>query len=440
MTLDCGARLRRMTVAYRTYGTLNAARSNAVLVCHALTGDQYVAERHPVTGKEGWWDMVVGPGRPIDTDRYFVICANVLGGCMGTTGPRSLRDDGAGPWGTDFPPVTIHDMVRAQKMLIDHLGITRLFAVLGGSMGGMQVLQWAASYPDAVFAALPIACAAYHSAQNIAFHEVGRQAIFADPDWQGGRYWASGRIPARGLAVARMCAHITYLSEEALTRKFGRRLQNAPKDPSEAISLFGEMFEVESYLRHQGIHLRAAVRCEFVSDDHAGDGLLRPGGGLRRRSGECVPRHEDAVPAGVVHLRLAVPDGGEPRDRAGAEPGGGERVVRGDPHRQGARRVPAGRAGFPPHAGGVPGRVRGACGAGGVGVAYLRPGCSCASLPRFPGSPRRSTSSCARLAHRYSPSVPSSQYNASTRPGTVGRFLRQSPPLRQPRSVPCRKS
>ncbi len=256
MTLDCGARLARMTVAYRTYGTLNAARSNAVLVCHALTGDQYVAETHPLTGKDGWWDMVVGAGRPIDTNRYFVICANVLGGCMGSTGPRSLRDDETGrdlgPWGTDFPPVTIQDMVRAQKMLIDHLGITRLFAVLGGSMGGMQALQWAASYPDAVFAALPIASAAYHSAQNIAFHEVGRQAIFADPDWQGGRYWASGRIPARGLAVARMCAHITYLSEEALTRKFGRRLQNAPKDPSEAIGLFGEMFEVESYLRHQG--------------------------------------------------------------------------------------------------------------------------------------------------------------------------------------------
>jgi homoserine O-acetyltransferase/O-succinyltransferase len=252
MTLDCGARLKRMTVAYRTYGTLNAERSNAVLACHALTGDQYVAERHPLTGKEGWWDMVVGPGRPIDTERYFVICANVLGGCMGSTGPRSPRDDGDGPWGTDFPPVTVHDMVRAQKMLIDHLGISRLFAVLGGSMGGMQVLQWAASYPEAVFAALPIACAAYHSAQNIAFHEVGRQAIFADPDWEGGRYWASGRIPARGLAVARMCAHITYLSEEALTRKFGRRLQNAPKDSREAISLFGEMFEVESYLRHQG--------------------------------------------------------------------------------------------------------------------------------------------------------------------------------------------
>ncbi|MBN8926924.1 MAG: homoserine O-acetyltransferase [Rhodospirillales bacterium 69-11] len=251
-TLECGTTLPNHTVAFRTSGTLNAARTNAVLICHALTGDQYVAERQPVTGKPGWWEMMVGPGKPVDTDRYFVICANVLGGCMGSTGPREMRPDGSAPWGTDFPPVTIRDMVRAQKQLIEHLGIARLFAVVGGSMGGMQVLQWAALYPDAVFAALPIATAAHHSAQNIAFHEVGRQAIFADPDWQGGRYWESGRIPARGLAVARMCAHITYLSEEALTRKFGRRLQGAPKDSSEAISLFGEMFEVESYLRHQG--------------------------------------------------------------------------------------------------------------------------------------------------------------------------------------------
>jgi homoserine O-acetyltransferase/O-succinyltransferase len=252
MALDCGARLRTLDVAFRTYGTLNADRSNAVLVCHALTGDQYVAERHPVTGKEGWWELVVGPGRPVDTERYFVICANVLGGCMGSTGPRSLRDGSDEPWGTDFPPITIGDMVRAQKRLIDHLGIRRLFAVLGGSMGGMQALEWVAAYPDAVFACVPVAAAAYHSAQNIAFHEVGRQAIFADPDWQGGRYWQTGRSPMRGLAVARMCAHITYVSEQALTRKFGRRLQNAPKDSQEAISLFGDMFEVQSYLRHQG--------------------------------------------------------------------------------------------------------------------------------------------------------------------------------------------
>jgi homoserine O-acetyltransferase len=257
IVLECGTTLRHHTVAFRTYGRLNADRSNAVLVCHALTGDQYAAEPHPITGKPGWWDAAVGPGRPVDTEQFFVICPNVLGGCMGSSGPLSNRElpDGTvldEPWGTDFPPVTIRDMVRAQKRLIEHLGIERLFAVLGGSMGGMQVLQWAALYPDAVFAALPIATASYHSAQNIAFHEVGRQAIFADPDWLNGQYWRTGRIPARGLAVARMCAHITYLSEEALTRKFGRRLQNAPKDSTEAISLFGEMFEVESYLRHQG--------------------------------------------------------------------------------------------------------------------------------------------------------------------------------------------
>jgi homoserine O-acetyltransferase len=193
--------------------------------------------------------MVVGPGRPVDTDRLFVVCANVLGGCMGSTGPSSPRDDDDGtPWGTDFPPVTIRDMVRAQKRLIDHLGIGRLFAVIGGSMGGMQVLDWAAAYPEAVFAAVPIATAAYHSAQNIAFQEVGRQAIFADPNWQGGRYWENGKVPARGLAVARMAAHITYLSEQALTRKFGRRLRGGDGE----LSLFGDIFEVESYLQHQG--------------------------------------------------------------------------------------------------------------------------------------------------------------------------------------------
>ncbi len=253
LVLECGQVLPRMVVAYRTYGALNADRSNAVLICHALTGDQYVAEKHPITGRGGWWDSLVGPGLPIDTDRYFVICANVLGGCMGSTGPRSPKDDGSGElWGTDFPPVTIRDMVQAQKRLIDHLGIQRLFAVIGGSMGGMQVLQWAALYPDMVFAALPIATGAHHTAQNIAFHEVGRQAIHADPDWHKGRYWEVGTVPTRGLAVARMVAHITYLSEEALTRKFGRRLQNATRTGADPAALFGDIFEVESYLRYQG--------------------------------------------------------------------------------------------------------------------------------------------------------------------------------------------
>ncbi|WP_424810532.1 homoserine O-acetyltransferase MetX [Roseococcus sp. YIM B11640] len=252
LVLDCGVTIRPLSVAYRTYGTLNAARSNAILVCHALTGDQYVAERNPLTGRPGWWEAIVGPGKAVDTERFFVICANVLGGCMGSTGPREEMTDAAGlpqgrPWGIDFPSVTIRDMVRAQKKLVEHLGIERLLAVIGGSMGGMQVLEWAATFPEAVFAAAPIATASHHSAQNIAFHEVGRAAIHADPDWRGGRYWEDGRIPAQGLSVARMVAHITYLSEAALTRKFGRRLQGAP-----AVTFLEDVFQVESYLRHQG--------------------------------------------------------------------------------------------------------------------------------------------------------------------------------------------
>jgi homoserine O-acetyltransferase len=252
LTLDSGQRIAPVTVAYRSYGTLNAAKSNAVLVCHALTGDQFVAEAHPVTGKPGWWDAVVGPGRPIDTDRFFVLCANVLGGCMGSTGPREEMTDAEGrglgrPWGVEFPAVTIRDMVRAQHLLVRHLGIGRLLAVIGGSMGGMQALEWAATFPEMVAACAPIATAAHHSAQNIAFHEVGRAAIHADPDYASGRYWESGRIPAQGLSVARMVAHITYLSEQALTRKFGRRLRGAP-----ALTFLEDVFEVESYLRHQG--------------------------------------------------------------------------------------------------------------------------------------------------------------------------------------------
>ncbi len=248
LTLDCGQHLAAVTVAYRTYGTLNAQKSNAILICHALTGDQYVAERNPETGKPGWWEYLVGPGQPVDTDKYFVICANVLGGCMGSTGPRSAHPDGSGrPWGTDFPQVTIQDMVRAQKLLVGHFGIARLFAVIGGSMGGMQVLAWATLYPEAVFAAVPVATASYHSAQNIAFHEIGRQAIAADPFFYGGHYWREGVRPERGLAVARMTAHITYVSEVALTRKFGRKLQHA-----EGLSALGDQFAVESYLQYQG--------------------------------------------------------------------------------------------------------------------------------------------------------------------------------------------
>nr|WP_160000541.1 homoserine O-acetyltransferase [Roseomonas sp. 18066] len=249
LALDCGALVAPLDVAYRTYGTLNAAKTNAVLVCHALTGDQYLAEPHPVTGRAGWWQAIVGPGRPLDTDRFFLICANVLGGCMGSTGPASPMAPGSDKlWGTDFPNITIRDMVRAQKKLVDHLGIDRLLAVVGGSMGGMQVLEWAATFPRAVFAAAPIATAPHHSAQNIAFHEVGRAAIHSDPDWRSGRYWEeAGLIPAKGLSVARMVAHITYLSEQALTRKFGRRLRGAP-----ALTFLEDVFEVESYLRHQG--------------------------------------------------------------------------------------------------------------------------------------------------------------------------------------------
>src|SRR6185437_6886354 len=220
LKLDAGVELSPFQIAYRTYGTLNAERSNAVLVCHALTGDQHVASVNPVTGKPGWWETMVGPGKPIDTERYFVICPNVLGACMGTTGPAATKPQTGEPWGLEFPVITVRDMVRAQAMLLDELGIASLFAVAGGSMGGMQVLQWAASYPNRVFSALPIACATRHSAQNIAFHEVGRQAIMADPEWRRGRYHLDGTFPRRGLAVARMGAHITYLSDAALHRKF----------------------------------------------------------------------------------------------------------------------------------------------------------------------------------------------------------------------------
>jgi homoserine O-acetyltransferase len=247
LRLDSGGRLDHLEIAYRTYGSLNADKSNAVLICHALTGDQHVASAHPITGKPGWWTQMVGPGRPLDPRRHFIICSNVVGGCMGTTGPSSINPATGQPWGLAFPVITIADMVRAQIKLVDALGVGQLFAVVGGSMGGMQALQWAADYPERVYSVVCLASAARHSAQNIALHELGRQAIMADPDWRGGGYSALGVRPEKGLGVARMAAHITYLSEQALQRKFGRELQR------DGLSWgFDADFQVESYLRHQG--------------------------------------------------------------------------------------------------------------------------------------------------------------------------------------------
>ncbi|WP_419807802.1 homoserine O-acetyltransferase MetX [Sphingomonas sp.] len=252
LVLDGGGSLTPVEIAYETYGTLSPERDNAILVCHALTGDQHLASVHPRTGKPGWWARMVGPGKPIDTDRFCVVCPNVLGSCMGTSGPASIDPATGRPYGMAFPVITVRDMVRAQAMLLDHLGIGALAAVVGGSMGGMQALSWAATFPDRVRAALVIASTARHTAQNIAFHEVGRQAIMADPRWQGGDY--GDAPPAAGLAVARMAAHITYLSEAGLTEKFGRRLQarDAQEDPKLSFG-FDADFQVESYLRHQGL-------------------------------------------------------------------------------------------------------------------------------------------------------------------------------------------
>ncbi|TPE59143.1 homoserine O-acetyltransferase [Sandaracinobacter neustonicus] len=248
LPLDSGQTLPRPAVAFETVGELNADKSNAILICHALTGDQYVASQHPLTGKPGWWQRMVGPGKPIDPERHFIICSNVIGGCMGSEGPASPHPEDGKPWALRFPVITIADMVRAQAGLLDMLGVEKLLAVVGGSMGGMQAMQWAASYPHRLRSVLVIASAARHSAQNIAFHEVGRQAIMADPKWKNGAYGA-GEGPAKGLAVARMAAHITYLSEAGLTAKFGRHLQQGD------VKSFGfdADFQIESYLRHQGM-------------------------------------------------------------------------------------------------------------------------------------------------------------------------------------------
>lgn len=248
MTLECGRKLGPVTIAYETYGTLNEDKSNAVLILHALSGDAHVAGRHsPDDRKAGWWDIMVGPGKAFDTNKYFVICSNILGGCKGTTGPSSINPATNRPYALSYPVVTVKDMVDAQKILLDHLGIRSLLAVCGGSLGGMQALQWAVSYPDNVRLVIPIATTSRLSAQAIAFNEVGRQAIMMDPDWMGGEYYGKA-VPHRGLAVARMIGHITYLSDESMHRKFGRELV----DKAEYGYDFVMDFQVESYLRYQG--------------------------------------------------------------------------------------------------------------------------------------------------------------------------------------------
>lgn len=240
LTLDCGVTLSDIPVAWQAHGRLNAARSNAILVAHALTGDQVIAGRHPLTGEPGWWDRMVGPGRVLDTERYFVICSNILGGCMGTLGPAHMRPAGDRRWGADFPPVTIADMVRLQVMLMDHLGIERLFCAIGGSMGGMQVLEWLRLCPGRIASAIPIATTARHSAQQIAINALARAAITGDPAFQYGGYYDTGMTPSDGLARARMLAHLSYRTPEEMEARFGRQ-------PGKAAP-----FAVEDYLRHHG--------------------------------------------------------------------------------------------------------------------------------------------------------------------------------------------
>lgn len=248
LKLSCGAELKNFPLAYQTYGNLNADKSNAILICHALTGDQYLASTHPITQKDGWWNFMVGPKKPIDTNKFFVICSNIIGGCMGSVGPKEINPENGEPYAINFPTVTINDMVNAQNLLIENFGIKKLHAVIGGSTGGMQALAWSVLYPQKVKMVIPLATSYRHSPQNIAFHEVGRQAIMADPAWNFGHYRQDHKYPAKGLAVARMTAHITYLSEAALQKKFGRNLQNK----NDFSFSFDPEFQVESYLHHQG--------------------------------------------------------------------------------------------------------------------------------------------------------------------------------------------
>jgi homoserine O-acetyltransferase len=246
LVLESGEKLGPITLAYETYGQLNREKSNAILVLHALSGDAHAATLHPGDTNPGWWDSLIGPGKGLDTDKYFIICSNNIGGCRGSTGPSSLDPKTGKPYGTDFPIITIADMVNAQRHLIDHLGVEKLLTVIGGSMGGMQVLQWMVSYPSRIRSAIPVATTMKHTPQQIAFNEVGRQAVMADPNWKKGHYYG-GAVPAKGLAVARMIGHITYMSDVSMTEKFGRRVKS-DKEPYK----FAAEFEVEGYLRYRG--------------------------------------------------------------------------------------------------------------------------------------------------------------------------------------------
>ena len=248
LKLDCGKTISNYPIAYETYGTLNASKDNAILIFHALTGDQFVTGVNPITNKDGWWSYAVGPNKSIDTNKYFVICSNVIGGCMGSFGPSHENPETKKIYGTDFPVITINDMVNAQINLLEHFDIKKLFSVIGGSMGGMQVLQFINNYPDRAKTVVPIACTSSHSAQNIAFNELGRQAIAADRNWLNGDYTSKNIVPDKGLAVARMAAHITYLSKKGLQEKFGRKLQ----ERDDLKFGFDADFQIESYLRYQG--------------------------------------------------------------------------------------------------------------------------------------------------------------------------------------------
>lgn len=250
LKLDSGVEITNFPIAYQTYGKLNQDKSNAVLICHALTGDQYVASKNPVTNKDGWWEFMIGKNKAIDTDKFFVICSNIIGGCMGSFGPKEIDEKNGEPYGINFPFITIHDMVKAQNLLIESLGIKKLHAVIGGSTGGMQVLSWTVQFPEKVKLAIPLATSYRHTPQNIAFHEVGRQAIITDNNWNNGCYLIKNTFPKNGLAVARMAAHITYLSEKALQNKFGRDLQ----DKKNISFSFSQDFQVESYLHYQGFN------------------------------------------------------------------------------------------------------------------------------------------------------------------------------------------